>query len=198
MHLNTFLRTGLSASDQWLYLGSELVSESSPGCLTSDETCSVDSGVSANGILINGIQFRRGVVVHSPSRLMFRLDYKYISFKARIGVSTETRDIQNCNTEKGIVKFQVLGDGRILKINGKNLIAKKDTQNATDIQIGVGDVKILELETQHEFHLRSCALSAWAEAAVFVKRIPSILYLYLPFYSRLQNCLSFISNVKFL
>ena len=106
---------------------------------------------------------------------MFRLDYKYISFKARIGVSKETGDIQNCNQESGSITFQVLGDGRPLMINGTNLITKKDTQNATDIQIGVGDVKILELETQHQSTLRSCAFSAWVEAAVFVKR--TLLYI---------------------
>ena len=179
MHSNTFLRTGLGASDQWLYLGSELVSKSPPGCITSYETCSVDSGVSGNEIVIKGTHFRRGVVVHSPSRLMFRLDYKYISFKAKIGVSKETLDTQKCDTKRGSVTFQVLADRRPLKLNGKSLITKTDTQKTTQIQIGVGDVAILELQTQHESHIRSCAFSAWADAAVFVKRIYSIVYLYL-------------------
>ena len=100
---------------------------------------------------------------------MFRLDYKYTSFKAKVGVSKETISNQKCNDERGAVKFQVLGDGIPLMINEQNWTTKEDTQSATNIQIYVGNVAILELKAEHQSNVPTCAFSVWAEAAVFAK-----------------------------
>ena len=64
-----FFLTGVSASDQWLNLGSELTWESPPGCITSGDTCSAESGFSISNIgsfNINGTRFKKGLVVNRP------------------------------------------------------------------------------------------------------------------------------------
>ena len=97
--------------------------------------------------------------------MAFSLDRKYSFFKACIGKPEDNY----CSNGKEKIKFQVLGNGVPYKLNGKSWMTKANDEKATCLIVGVGNVSMLELRTQHESYSHPCKYSAWANAALFLK-----------------------------
>ena len=159
-----------------MHLGSDLKWESPPGCTSSSGICIVDDdGTNRPGenLKINGKLFSKGIMTKAPSRIEFRMNNQYRTFKACVGVSKEPES--NCNHAETKTLFSIVGDKLNLKVNGSKWITKDPTQDPTCFQLGIGNVSFLELHT----HGIGCGLSIWANAAVFlkgVKHIPSKMY----------------------
>jgi hypothetical protein len=64
-----------------------------------------DRNVRGGFLTVRGVEFPKGLGVHSRSNVTFRLDGKYRWFHARLGIDDET-------IGKGSVAFEVLVDGK--------------------------------------------------------------------------------------
>ena len=164
--------------DKGVFLGSDLKWESPPGCVTFYGHCYVIRALSSNTIEeidIDGDIFLHGIVAPAPSRITFRLKYRYQFLKTCVGVSTTLNSDNTCPSanNKATVKFRILGDGQTLEVDGtQTWIEKGFEQQATCFQISVGHISHLELETQQDPSSENkleCVFSTWADAAVIPK-----------------------------
>ena len=102
--------------------------------------------------------------------MAFSLDKKYSWFKTCFGVNKNTEDgSPACDSTKERIKFQVVGDGVILKMNEKSWLTKNSEEDASCFEFEVGGVSVLELRSQYQTNFQSCGLAVWADAAVFRK-----------------------------
>lgn len=69
-----------------------------------------DRSVSGKTLRVGGVEYRRGLGVHSRCVLKYALDKKYRSFRASIGIDDEVLDLQ----ARGSVIFRVWVDGKKL------------------------------------------------------------------------------------
>ena len=168
----------LSFLEKGVFLGSDLKWESPPGCVTFYGNCLVIQALSSNTtgeVDIDGDIFVHGIVAPAPSRMTFKLEYRYQFLKTCVGVSVNLDSDNTCpsTNNKATAKFRILGDGQTLKMDGtQTWIEKGSEQQSTCFQISVGHISQLELETQQHPSSESkheCVLSTWADAAVIPK-----------------------------
>ena len=168
----------LSFLEKGVFLGSDLKWESPPGCVTFYGNCLAIQALSSNTtgeVDIHGDIFVHGIVAPAPSRITFKLEYRYQFLKTCVGVSATIDSDNTCSStnNKATAKFRILGDGETLKMDETQTWIEKDsTQQATCFQISVGHISRLELETQQQASSESkyeCVLSTWADAAVIPK-----------------------------
>ena len=102
--------------------------------------------------------------------MAFSLDKKYSRFKTCIGIDKNV-DYGGpaCDNTKERMKFQVLGDGVVLKMNEKKWLTKNSEEDASCFEIDVGKVSVLELRSHYQTNLQLCGMAVWADAAVFRK-----------------------------
>ena len=126
--------------------------------------------VTRENVTINEKSFESGIVTFAPTSMAFSLDKKYSSFKTCIGIDKNVDDGgPACDNTKEKMKFQVLGDGVILKMNEKSWFTKNSEEDASCFEIEVGKVSVLELRSQYHSNLQQCGMAVWADAAVFRK-----------------------------
>ena len=158
--------------DPWVDLGNELKLHTPFGCIASNEVCTFDEqddGLGEN-LIINGITFRSRSFTHPPISMAFELHRKYDYFKACFDVINDSdNDDQTCDEESGKMKIQVLGDGVPIKMNTKRWMTVSIKQNPYCFMAKVGNVSMLELRYQRQFHVSSCGLVALVDAKVFLK-----------------------------
>ena len=168
----------LSFLEKGVFLGSDLKWESPPGCVTFYRNCLVIQGLSSNTtgeVDIHGDIFVHGIVAPAPSRITFKLEYRYQFLKTCVGVSASLDSDNTCSStnNKATATFRILGDGQTLEMDEtQTWIEKSSNQQATCFEISVGHISRLELETnQHPSfeNKHQCALSTWADAAVIPK-----------------------------
>ena len=121
-------------------------------------------------VTINGNEFESGTVTFVPTSMAFSLDKKYRVLKTCIAAAKNNEDgAPSCDNEKQDIKFQVLGDDIPLKMNGKRWFTKSLEEDATCLEIEVGNVSVLELQSQYQTNIQPCGLALWTDAAVFPK-----------------------------
>ena len=102
--------------------------------------------------------------------MAFSLDKKYSRFKTCLGIDKNSDDgSPTCDNTKEKMKFQVLGDGVILKMDEKNWLTKNSKEDASCFEIEIGKVSVLELRSQYHTNLLRCGRAVWADATVFRK-----------------------------
>ena len=88
--------------------------------------------------------------------------------KTCLGAAKNNEDgTPDCDNEKQDIKFQILGDGIPLKINGKSWFTKRSREDATCFEIEISNVSVLELRSQYQTNLQPCGLAIWSDTAVF-------------------------------
>ena len=130
-----------------------------------------DIAIATNeNITINGKEFESGLITFVPTSMAFSLDKKYTMLKACIATTISTEPgAPACGNKKQDIKFQVLGDGNPLKLNEKSWFTKIFKDDATCLEIEVGNVSVLELRSQYQTNLQPCGLAVWTDTDVFPK-----------------------------
>jgi len=85
-------------------------------------------------IEVNHVSYKKGIYAHAPSKLVFRLDKKYQTFKTAAGLIDTSEG-------KGSVKFKIIGDGKELFLSA----TIEGYQNPISIEVNVRDITELIL-----------------------------------------------------
>lgn len=121
-----------------------------------------DSNVRDGGpIVINGVEYRKGLSAHSRTELKYALSGKFARFTALVGLD-ETAHNENF---KGSVAFIVLGDGKELFNSGN--MAYGDP--AKKIALDVSSVSELELVVDFGENANILDFADWADAKLLRK-----------------------------
>jgi len=72
----------------------------------------MDRCVSVGELRVGGATYRRGVGLHAPSKLSFKLDGGFRALRGRVGIDDSTRT--NAASARGSVIFRVWADGKTL------------------------------------------------------------------------------------
>jgi len=120
--------------------------------------CKLDKSQGGNPMMMNGESYRKGIGVHSGSKITYYLGEKYDKFYCDIGIDDEVGD-------RGNVAFVVLGDGEELyrskKVTGADQIIRLVIKIMTVRRL------VLLVEFGDEFHIRDHA--NWGSARVVRK-----------------------------
>ena len=120
--------------------------------------CKFDKSQGGNPMMMNGEIYRKGVGVHSGSKITYYLGQKYQKFYCDIGIDDEVGD-------RGNVAFVVLGDGKEL-YRSKN-VTGADQIIRLAISIMAVNRLVLLVEFGDEFHIGDHA--NWGGARVVRK-----------------------------
>lgn len=85
-------------------------------------------------LVLQGELYKKGLYAHSPSAYVFKLDGKWKSFSATVGI----RDYAH---QQGSARFTIIGDGKVLYNSSALRVNQKE-----NIQVDISNVKILELK----------------------------------------------------
>ncbi len=108
----------------------------------------------ANGpIVLGGVEYARGVGVHSRTELVYELDGSFAQFISTIGIDDAVRPL-------GSVEFKVLGDGETLYQSGP--LTGNDAPRPIDVPIS--GVKRLTLLVDYGGQLDLADHADWADA----------------------------------
>ncbi len=120
--------------------------------------CKLDKSQGGNPMTMNGESYRKGIGVHSGSKITYYLGEKYDKFYCDIGIDDEVGD-------RGNVAFVVLGDGEELyrskKVTGADQITRLVIKIMTVRRL------VLLVEFGDEFHIGDHA--NWGSARVVRK-----------------------------
>jgi len=120
----------------------------------------MDMDFKGNPIKVNDIKYEKGIAVHAPSKITFKLYKNYRFFKASLG-------ILDFSEGKGSVKFMVLGDGRKLysspRISGN--------QNPIPIEVNIEGIQELSLVV-NDLEDRSFDHAAWLNPVLMGAYLP--------------------------
>lgn len=131
----------------------------------------VDSNVMGNPLRLDGKTFRKGLGVHSFTRLLYRIDGGFVRFRATIGLDDEAREIARTNNTPGAVKFQVLLDGKPApgEYGGGITLTTSDAPRLIDVPVG-GAGTIALVAHFASVDVPDClARGAWADATLIKK-----------------------------
>lgn len=104
-------------------------------------------------IRLNGRAYARGIVMHSRSRITWRLEGRFRTLAATVGIVDEMRP-------RGSVAMRVLGDGRVLWSDP----AVRGTDEPRDVVVRIENVDELVLEVDFGEDLDLSDHAAWAFA----------------------------------
>ncbi len=147
-------------SSRIVYLSdlSPMINEST-GLLTESTPARFDRSASDGPISLSGRVYRKGIGVHARSVLEYEAAGQYETFAATIGIDDAVRP-------RGLVSFQVLGDGRELFNSGP--ISGRD--EARPVSIDLSGVRLLTLIVDFADGLDLSDHADWADARLIKRR----------------------------
>lgn len=113
-----------------------------------------DKDVEGNSLMLNGVEFKKGLCVNTNSELIYRINGKYSVFKAVVGPADAYMEY------KGRLIFSVYGDGKKLYESKPLAIKEKE-----EISIKVEEVQHLALRVNDDGPHSQFAV--WADAALY-------------------------------
>jgi hypothetical protein len=131
---------------------------------------------------IGGREYAHGLGAHANGHIMLRLDGKYETFEAEIGVQTQLNNI-------GSVVFCVLGDGAELFRSE----VMRGGQQAKKIQVSVAGIRYLFLALEDAGDGITGDAGNWAEARLVLAATPWLRPLTPPAHNLASTALAFVS-----
>jgi hypothetical protein len=113
-----------------------------------------DGNVTGGDLRVGGSTYEKGLGVHAPCRLTYRLGGAYQRFEATVG-------LDDLDGRKGRVRVRVLGDGKALDLGGNEV---SHAGGPLEVRVPVAGVKELTLEVECGAGGPVQAVVNWADA----------------------------------